>query len=141
MTSLVTRTATELYRLPTFRERFQYLSLEGVVGESTFGFDRYINQRFYTSKQWKDVRRIVIARDLGRDLGVEGYDIYDRPIIHHMNPMTAHQLVHGDGAVLEPEFLITTTLQTHNAIHFGDETRLRRDLTPRRPGDTVPWRR
>lgn len=131
-----------MYELSTFEERFDYLSLAGEVGKATFGFDRYINQRFYTSRQWRDVRNIVLARDLGCDLGVEGYEITHRPIIHHMNPMTAHQLVHGDGAVLEPEFLITTTHQTHNAIHYGDATQLRRPtLTVRRPGDTVPWRR
>lgn len=138
---MVTRSATELYRLPTFEARFAYLSLEGVVGEATFGFDRYMNQRFYTSRQWRSVRQEVIARDLGCDLGIEGYEIYARPTIHHMNPMTVHDLVHGNEDVLDPEFLITVSHQTHNAIHYGDASLIRRPLTPRRAGDTVPWRK
>jgi hypothetical protein len=135
------RTATELYALPTFAERFRYLSLSGQVGEATFGFDRWINQTFYRSRQWKQARVQVIARDLGCDLGVEGYEIHERIIIHHMNPMVAADIVHGDAAVLNPEYLVATTHQTHNAIHYGDERLLRRALTPRRAGDTVPWRK
>lgn len=137
----MTRTATELYALRTFEERFDYLSLEGVVGESTFGFDRYMNQRFYTSREWRDVRRDVIARDLGCDLGIEGREIHVRPIIHHMNPMTARDLAHRNDDILDIEFLITVSHRTHNAIHYGDASLLSRELTPRRAGDTVPWRR
>lgn len=135
----MTRTITELQRLPTFLARFNYLSLPGKVGEKTFGFDRWINQDFYRSKQWKDVRTHVIARDLGCDLGVEGYEIHDRVVIHHMNPMVASDIVHADEAILDPEFLITTSHQTHNAIHYGDESLLRRPLAPRRQGDTKLW--
>lgn len=133
------RTATELYQIPTFDERFRYLSLQGQVGEATFGFDRWINQAFYRSRQWKQIRQNVIARDLGCDLGVEGYEIYDRIIIHHMNPMVAADIVHGDEDILDPEFLISTTHKTHNAIHYGDETLLRRPLAPRKRGDTRLW--
>lgn len=137
----MTRTFSELSTLATFEERFAYLSLEGVVGEATFGFDRYINQRFYTSAQWRSVRNEVIARDLGCDLAVEGFEIHHRPTIHHMNPMNARQINDGYEGILNPEYLITTTLHTHNAIHFGDASLLRLPLAPRRAGDTVPWRR
>lgn len=106
---------------------------------STFGFDRYLNQRFYTSRQWRQLREHVIARDEGLDLGSHGYEIYDRIIIHHMNPMTVDAVVEGDPAILDPEFLITTTHRTHNAIHYGDETLLARPLVERRRGDTKLW--
>lgn len=133
------RTYSELRRLDTFKERYEYLRLRGEVGKSTFGFDRYINQRFYTSQQWRHVRNHVIARDEGLDLGFPGYEIYDRIIIHHMNPMTAEDIEHGDEDILDPEFLITTTHQTHNAIHYGDERLLAQPLVERRPGDTRLW--
>lgn len=133
------RTITELLTLPTFEARFRYLALGGQVGDATFGYDRWINQEFYRSRQWKDARNYVIARDLGCDLAVEGYDIHDRVIIHHMNPMVASDIVHGDRAILDPEYLITTTHQTHNAIHYGDERRLPKQHTPRRVGDTKLW--
>jgi hypothetical protein len=126
-------------RLETFAERFHYLTLRGRVGDSTFGFDRYMNQKFYTSAQWRNVRYKVISRDLGRDLAVEGYEIHERPTIHHMNPMTVSNLVDGDEEVLDPEYLITTTHQTHNAIHFGDQKLLRQPLVERRAGDTKLW--
>ncbi len=133
------RSYRELRRLETFEERFRYLSLEGQVGRSTFGFDRYLNQQFYTSTQWRQIRQKVIARDEGCDLGVPGYEIHDRIIIHHMNPMTADEIVHGDNDILNPEFLIATTHRTHNAIHYGDESLLPRPLVERRPGDTRLW--
>jgi len=133
------RSYSELRRLDTFEERFDYLSLKGVVGDSTFGFDRYINQLFYRSVQWKHVRDHVIARDEGMDLGVEGYEIYDKVIIHHMNPMTARDIEHGDESILEPEFLITTTHRTHNAIHYGDRSLLREPHKARTRGDTKLW--
>src|SRR5690606_15599126 len=101
--------------------------------------DRYLNQRFYTSKEWRDVRNFVIARDEGLDLGVPGYEIFDKIIIHHMNPMVAEDIVHGNDDILDPEFLITTTHQTHNAIHYGDENLLAKPLVERRPGDTRLW--
>lgn len=135
----MTRTSTELYQLPTFEERFRYLALGGQVGGTTFGYDRWINQGFYRSREWKLIREHVIARDLGCDLGLEGYEIYDRVIIHHMNPMVAHDIVRGDDAIVDPEFLITTTHQTHNSIHYGDERTLRRPFSPRRDGDTKLW--
>lgn len=136
---MTTRTSTELYLLPTFEERFRYLALSGSVGGVTFGYDRWINQDFYRSREWKLIREHVIARDLGCDLGVEGYEIHDRVIVHHMNPLTAGDIMHGDDDIVDPEFLITTTHQTHNSIHYGDERTLRRPFSPRRDGDTKLW--
>ena len=133
------RTYSELSRLQSLEERFDYLSLKGQVGESTFGFDRYINQNFYKSKEWRDIRHHVIARDEGMDLGVPGFEIFDRPIIHHMNPMTVKDIVHATENILNPEYLITTTHDTHNAIHYGDKSLLPRILVERRPGDTRLW--
>lgn len=133
------RTATALYQLPSFEERYRYLALSGQVGAATFGYDRWINQAFYRSREWKSIRTHVIARDLGCDLGVEGYEIHDRVIIHHMNPMIASDIVHGDESIVDPEFLVTTTHKTHNAIHYGDERLLRRPLAPRKRGDTRLW--
>jgi hypothetical protein len=133
------RTYRELRRLESFEERFRYLVLHGTVGDSTFGFDRYINQQFYTSRQWRDVRHHVITRDNGCDLGIEGYEIHSRLLIHHMNPMTAAHISEGDSSILDPEYLITTTHQTHNAIHYGDERLLPRQLVERRAGDTKLW--
>lgn len=133
------RTYTELRQLHTFEERYHYLSLRGVVGQSTFGFDRHMNQKFYTSREWKQIREHVIVRDEGCDLGVEGYEIHSRLLIHHMNPMIVNDIVHGNEDILDPEFLITTTHRTHNAIHYGDERLLPRPLAVRRPGDTKLW--
>ena len=133
------RSYSDLRRLNTFEDRFRYLSLRGQVGEATFGFDRWINQEFYRSREWKQIRQHVIARDEGCDLGIEGYEIHTRLIIHHMNPMTADDICHDEESILDPEFLITTTHQTHNAIHYGDERLLPRPLVPRRPGDTKLW--
>ena len=133
------RTYRRLSRLETFEERFRYLSLRGEVGVATFGYDRHLNQSFYTSKEWRDIRHYVIARDEGCDLGVPGYEIHSRIYIHHMNPISAEQLIHGDESVLDPEYLITTTHQTHNAIHYGDEKQLPRPFVERRPGDTKLW--
>lgn len=135
------RSYSELIRLSTFEERFEYLRLKGNVGEATFGFDRYINQNFYRSTEWQQVRYRVITRDLGMDLGVEGYEIYDRPIIHHMNPMQVDDIQHGNPDILNPEFLITTTHRTHNAIHYGDETLLAKPFEDRKPFDTNLWKR
>lgn len=133
------RTFSELVHIPTFEERFDYLQLRGQVGSSTFGFDRWMNQLFYRSRDWKLVRQHVIARDFGCDLAMEGYEIHDRIYIHHMNPMEADDLVHGNQDVLDPEFLISTTHRTHNAIHYGDRNLLPRKLVERRPGDTALW--
>jgi hypothetical protein len=133
------RAYRELSHLDTFEERYRYLALRGQVGDSTFGFDRYINQQFYTSRQWREVRNFVIVRDNGCDLGLEGREIHDKVIIHHMNPMTAEDIIQGDESILDPEFLITVTHQTHNAIHYGDESLLPRSFVPRHPGDTSLW--
>lgn len=136
---MIVRTYSQMRTLATFEERFEYLKLNGSVGRVTFGFDRYINQKFYTSSQWRHIRNVVIARDLGCDLGVEGYDIHDRLYIHHMNPVTSEEIVHSDDSILDPEFLITTTHKTHNAIHYGDTNLLAKPLVERRSGDTKLW--
>lgn len=136
------RTYSELIRLPTFIERYRYLKLNGRVGEETFGFERYLNQRFYqTSQEWKGIRNHVIARDLGRDLGCEGYDIYGKIFIHHMNPMAIADIVEFNPDILDPEFLICTTFNTHNAIHYGSEALLIADPIVRRPNDMCPWKK
>lgn len=136
---MIIRSYTEMLQRRSFEERYEYLKLNGTVGNVTFGFDRYINQQFYTSAQWRNVRSAVIARDLGCDLAVEGYDIHSRLLIHHMNPISADEILHGDEAILDPEFLITTTHKTHNAIHYGDAKLLAQPLVERRPGDTKLW--
>lgn len=133
------RTYSEMSRFETFEDRYDYLKLKSSVGTATFGFDRYINQRFYRSTQWKQVRNHVIARDLGLDLGVEGYEIYDRILIHHMNPMAPDDINHDDSDILDPEFLISTSHKTHNAIHFGDKSLLTRPLVERNINDTKLW--
>ena len=133
------RSFTELAQLKTFEDRYRYLRLRGIVGNPTFGSERYLNQQFYRSQQWKRVRNHVIARDEGCDLGVYGYEIHDRIYIHHMNPMTVEEIYHGDSSILDPEFLISTTHRTHNAIHYGDEKLLIQPLVERRPGDTLLW--
>lgn len=133
------RTFTQLQRLETFEERYRYLRLRGDVGGTTFGYDRWINQKFYASSEWKRVRNEVIVRDNGCDLAMPGHDIFDRVYIHHMNPITLDQVEHGDYAILNPEFLISTTHQTHNAIHYGDEHALPKPFVERRPGDTKLW--
>lgn len=137
--SMRIRTYRELSRLKTFEERYAYLRLCGEVGASTFGFDRFLNQRFYKSKEWLRVKSKVILRDNGCDLGIEGYDIQDRIIVHHMNPITIEDLEEGSDFVLDPEFLICTTHNTHNAIHYGDESLLYSLPKERKPGDTKLW--
>lgn len=133
------RSYTELRRLDTFEERYHYLELKGVLGESTFGFDRWINQRFYRSQEWKSVRNHVIVRDNGCDLGILGYEIYSGLLVHHMNPISIDDLKHGEEWIIDPNFLITTSLQTHNAIHYGDESLLPRGPIERKAGDTKLW--
>ena len=120
-------------------ERFEYLRLGGGVGRETFGFDRHINQQFYMSHEWQTVRRHVMIRDEGCDLGVPGYEILHGPLIHHMNPMTVDDVVHGEDWILDPEFLITTTHSTHNAIHYGVEKLAPKVVTERFPQDTKLW--
>jgi hypothetical protein len=133
------RTYSELRRIAGFEPRFEYLVLKGEVGASTFGFDRWMNQQFYRSHEWKTVRDHVIVRDGACDLGVPGYDIHVRLLVHHMNPVTPEDLQGGEDWVLDPEFLITTTHRTHNAIHYGDDSLLVKPPVERRPGDTKLW--
>lgn len=135
------RTYSELIKLKTFKERFEYLKLDGIVGEETFGFDRYMNQIFYKSKEWASVRREVIIRDNGCDLGVDGYEIHGKILIHHMNPINLSDIVHKTDELLNPDYLITTVLSTHNAIHYGDASLLPALPVERRANDTCPWRR
>jgi hypothetical protein len=131
-----TRSYSELLQIPTFDERYEYLALRGRVGDITFGRERRFNQDFYHSTQWKRIRRIVLLRDNNCDLGIEGYDIASGLHIHHMNPMTMDDLYEGNPDILNPEYLISTSQATHNAIHYGDERQLPRSFTERRPGDT-----
>lgn len=135
------RSYSELIKLKTFEERYKYLQLGGSVGKDTFGFDRYINQRFYRSQEWKSIRNEVIVRDNGCDLGVEGYDIHGRIYIHHMNPILLKDIEDCTEFLLNPEYLITTTHRTHNAIHYGDESLLILDPVVRTANDTCPWKR
>jgi hypothetical protein len=133
------RTYSELRRLDEFEERYKYLALRGGVGVSTFGFDRYINQQFYTSREWRQLRHHIISRDVGCDLGIDGYEIHSGLIVHHMNPMSADDISHGESSNFDPEFLITTTHRTHNAIHYGDEKLLPKLHVARKRGDTKLW--
>jgi hypothetical protein len=134
-----TRTYSELSQLETFEERFRYLQLKGLLGFVTFGFDRWINQRFYKSRDWKQARDQVIVRDNGCDLGIPGYEIYTGLVVHHMNPLSLEELKHSNEGIVDPDFLICTSLQTHNAIHYSDETLLPRGPIVRRSGDTTLW--
>ena len=133
------RTYRELSLRHTFEDRFDYLSLNGVVAHETFGHDRAVNQDFYRSREWKLVRNEVIVRDEGCDLGIPGREIHGELVVHHMEPITIDDLIHGEMWVLDPEFLITTTLATHNAIHYGNVASLPRTLVERYPGDTNLW--
>ena len=135
------RSYSDLIKLDTFEERFEYLRLDGAVGIDTFGFDRIFNQQFYRSKEWKWIRDKVIIRDNGCDLGIEGRDIIGKIIIHHLNPITLRDLECHSGILFDPENLICTTHQTHNAIHYGDQTLLALDPIERTPNDTCPWRK
>lgn len=127
--------------LPTFEERFNYLKLTGSIGTNTFGFDRYINQNFYRSQEWKQLRDFIILRDSGRDLGMEGYEIYGRVTIHHMNPITVSDITDNTEFLMNPDFLICTTHRTHNAIHYGNPNNLELGPIERKPNDTCPWRK
>ena len=131
---------SELILLPTFEERFQYLRLDGIVGQETFGFDRYMNQYFYRSKEWRRVRDIVIARDAGCDSGVPGHEIFARVLIHHMNPIRPEDIRSRSDILLNPEYLITTVHETHQAIHYGNESLLITAPIERVRNDTCPWK-
>ena len=142
MTKKNIRTYSELSKLKTFRERYEYLKLDGAVGEETFGFDRYINQMFYKSEEWKRIRNYVITRDNGCDLGIQDRKIVDSVIlVHHMNPITKEDIINKNEILLDPEYLITTIKPTHDAIHYGDESLLAEDLVIRSKNDTCPWKR
>ena len=136
---MMIRSYSELRHIQDFAERYDYLRLMGVVGRPTFGFERYINQRFYQSTQWKQTRDFVIARDRGCDLGVPGFEIHGKILIHHMNPMLPDDILGDDEAILDPQYLISTTIRTHNAIHYGDADQLPLLPPERRPGDTKLW--
>lgn len=133
------KTYRELSRLETFEERYRYLRLGGAVGSETFGSERYLNQRFYTSQEWRRMRNHAIARDLGCDLGIQGYEIYDKIIIHHINPMTPDMIRHSDESILDLDNLICVSNNTHLALHFGDESLLVKSFVERTPGDTKLW--
>lgn len=134
-----TRNYSDLRQLDDFIDRYEYLKLNGIVGQRTFGSDRWINQAFYRSAEWRRMRNFVIARDLGCDLGVGGFETHKSLIVHHMNPMVADDIIHEDDSILDPEFLISVTLDTHNAIHYGDSSLLATPFVERRPGDNVLW--
>ena len=135
------RTYSELITLSTFEERYQYLRLNGRVGEETFGFDRWINQKFYKDPEWLRIRDEVIIRDNGCDLAIPGREIYSRILIHHMNPITKDDILQRSKYLLDPEYLICTIKNTHDAIHYGDENLLVKGPVERKPNDTCPWRR
>ena len=135
------KTYSELIEIPTFEERYEYLKLTGKVGEETFGFDRYLNQVFYRSKEWRDIRDYVINRDNGCDLAMEGHEIFGRMLIHHMNPIRKEDILRRSDFLLNPEYLITTVKLTHDAIHYGDKDLLMIAPVERTKNDTCPWRR
>lgn len=134
------RTYHELISLPTFKERFEYLKLSGSVGKQTFGFERYLNQKFYQSVEWRQLRDKIITRDRGCDLAMDGYDIAGRIYIHHMNPIEVDDIREATEYLLNPDYLITTTHGTHNAIHYGDGSLIVTEPIERKPNDTCPWK-
>lgn len=135
------RTYSELILIPSFIERFRYLKLGGKVGEETFGYDRYLNQVLYRSDEWKRFRREIILRDNGCDLGHWDYEITGRILVHHIDPITVEDVLRRDPKIFEPENVITLSHNTHNAIHYGDESLLITDFVERRPNDMCPWKR
>lgn len=137
---MIIRTYSELITFPTFEERFKYLQLKGIVGEKTFGFDRYLNQLFYKDPEWLSVRDKVILRDNGCDLGMEDRAVGSRILVHHMNPITKEDILSRSDYLLNPEYLICTMKNTHDAIHYGDESLLFKNPIERRRNDTCPWR-
>lgn len=134
------RTYTELLKLNTFLERYEYLKLGGKVGEETFGFDRYLNQIFYKDPEWLEARDNVIIRDGGCDLGMPDREIKGKILVHHMNPVTKEQILRRDPVLFDPEYLICTIKSTHDAIHYGDGTLLMLDPIVRTKNDTCPWK-
>ena len=138
--SKLIRCYKELIRLKTFEERFEYLRLGGIVGEATFGFDRWLNQQLYSSSEWNKVRNKIIIRDNGCDLGIKGYNLRDRIIVHHMNPLAIEDVTSVSPDIFNEEYLICCSQRTHNAIHYGDASLLPKAPVERRPGDTCPWK-
>ena len=134
------RRYSELIRLKTFEERFEYLRIGGLVGESVFSFERYLNQALYTSQKWRLLRNKILVRDNGLDLGFPGHEIFGKIIVHHMNPLTREQFHEPDESMFDPEFLICVSEMTHRAIHYGDINLLNRGPAERRPNDTCPWK-
>lgn len=139
--SMKSKSYSELIRLPTFLERYRYLKIGGRIGEDTFGYDRYLNQTLYRSVEWKRFRREIIVRDEGCDLGLEGYEIIGNILVHHLNPITIDDVLNRDPKIFDPENVISTCLNTHNAIHYGDESLLITEPIERTPYDTCPWKR
>ena len=135
----MSRTYSELITIPTFKERFKYLKLDGVVGKDTFGFNRYLNQLFYTSLEWRALRRRIIIRDNGNDLGCEGFEMYGQIMIHHLTEITYDDIYNHNPIIVNPNNLISTCLNTHNAIHYGDESLLMVGPKERKRNDTCPW--
>ena len=137
---LYSKRYSELIRIPTFKDRFEYLKLTGAVGESTFGFDRYLNQLLYKSAKWDKIRGKIIIRDNACDLAMEGYDIPSHIIIHHINPLSMKDIEEVSDKIFDPENLVCVSHRTHNAIHYGDQNLLPQLPIERRPGDTCPWK-
>ena len=138
---MITKTYSELSKLSSFEERYNYLRIGGEVGKETFGFDRYLNQILYQTPEWKEARDKVIIRDNGCDLGIEGREIHSRVLVHHMTPITVDDILSRDPKAFDPEYLISTTHNTHNASHYGDENLLAKDPIERTKNDTCPWRK
>lgn len=136
----MSRNYKELHKMKTFKERYLYLKLSGVVGESTFGYDRYLNQTLYKSKEWHAIRNEIIIRDNGCDLGCEGFEIYGKILIHHIDPITPDDILKRHPKVLDPNNLISTSFDTHTAIHYGDENILATEPIERSVNDTIPWK-
>lgn len=137
----MSKSYSELIQFPTFLERFRYLQIGGTVGADTFGHDRYLNQILYRTAEWKRFRNRIILRDQGYDLGCEGYEIFGKVIVHHINPITIEDILRRDHKIFDPDNVISTCLDTHNAIHYGDESLLITDPIERKPNDTCSWRR
>ena len=140
MRNTMIRTYRECMQLPTFQERYRYLQIGGRVGKETFGFDRYLNQMLYRTPEWKRFRRDMIVRDNGCDLGCEEYEIYGNVLVHHINPITVEDVINRNPCIFDPNNVICTSLNTHNAIHYGDETLLITEPVVRKPNDTCPWK-
>ena len=141
VTAMSIRTYSELIKYKTFIERYNYLKLGGAIGIDTFGFDRYLNQVFYNCDEWKQTRKDIIIRDNGCDLAMVGHDIQKYILVHHLNPMTVEDVKNRNPMLFDPEFLVTTVLRTHNAIHYGTDDSIFKGLVERKPNDTTPWRR